>query len=45
MLWDDNKISIDGSTDLSNSANQISRFKAAGWHAQTIDGHDHDEIE
>ena len=45
VLWDDNKISIDGSTGLSNSANQISRFKAAGWHTQTIDGHDHDEIE
>ena len=45
VLWDDNKISIDGSTGLSNSANQISRFKAAGWHTQTINGHDHDEIE
>ncbi|MDC1296423.1 transketolase, partial [Pseudomonadota bacterium] len=45
VLWDDNKISIDGSTGLSNSANQISRFKAAGWHTQTIDGHDHDQIE
>ena len=38
-------ISIDGSTNLSNSANQISRFKAAGWHTQAIDGHNHNEIE
>jgi transketolase len=45
VLWDDNKISIDGSTGLSNSANQIARFKAAGWHTQIIDGHNHDEIE
>ena len=45
VLWDDNNISIDGSTNLSNSANQISRFKAAGWHTQTIDGHNHNEIE
>ena len=44
VLWDDNNISIDGSTNLSNSANQISRFKAAGWHTQVIDGHNHNEI-
>ena len=45
VLWDDNNISIDGSTNLSNSANQIQRFKAAGWHTQVIDGHNHQEIE
>ena len=45
VLWDDNQISIDGSTNLSNSANQISRFKAAGWHTQSIDGHNYLEIE
>ena len=45
VLWDDNQISIDGSTNLSNSANQISRFKAAGWHTQSIDGHNYQEIE
>ena len=45
VLWDDNNISIDGSTNLSNSANQIQRFKAAGWHTQVIDGHNHEEIE
>ena len=45
VLWDDNKISIDGSTDLSNSSNQINRFKAAGWHTQIIDGHNHDDIQ
>ena len=45
VLWDDNNISIDGSTDLSNSSNQVLRFKAAGWHTQVIDGHDHKKIE
>jgi transketolase len=45
VFWDDNKISIDGSTDLSNSSNQINRFKAAGWQTQTIDGHNHDDIQ
>ena len=44
VLWDDNAISIDGGTDLSTSMSQIQRFRAAGWHVQTIDGHNHDEI-
>lgn len=44
VLWDDNAISIDGSTGLSTSTNQIQRFRAAGWHVQSIDGHDHDAI-
>ncbi|XDZ64834.1 transketolase [Alphaproteobacteria bacterium LSUCC0684] len=44
VFWDDNSISIDGGTDLSTSTNQIARFRAAGWHVQSIDGHDHDAI-
>ncbi len=44
VFWDDNKISIDGSTNLSNSSNQIARFKAAGWHTQIIDGHNYFDI-
>ena len=44
VLWDDNAISIDGGTDLSTSMSQIQRFRAAGWHVQTIDGHNHEEI-
>src|SRR5580700_7330924 len=31
VLWDDNHISIDGSTGLSTSDNQLERFTAAGW--------------
>ncbi len=44
LLWDDNKITIDGSTDVSTSMDQQARFLAAGWHVQTIDGHDKDSI-
>ncbi len=44
VLFDDNKISIDGSTDLTVSDDQAARFAAAGWHVQAIDGHDPDEI-
>lgn len=44
VFWDDNSISIDGGTELSTSTNQLMRFRAAGWHVQAIDGHDHDAI-
>ncbi|MEO1543925.1 MAG: transketolase, partial [Pseudomonadota bacterium] len=40
VLFDDNSISIDGSTSLSTSDDQIARFNAAGWNTMAIDGHD-----
>jgi len=40
VLYDDNHISIDGSTDLSFSDNAIERFAGYGWHTQRADGHD-----
>jgi transketolase len=40
VLFDDNEISIDGSTSLSCSDDQLTRFKASGWSARRIDGHD-----
>jgi transketolase len=40
VLFDDNEISIDGSTSLSCSDDQLARFKASGWSACRIDGHD-----
>ncbi|WP_052637343.1 transketolase [Pseudorhizobium banfieldiae] len=40
VLWDDNEISIDGATSLSTSMNQLERFRAAGWDAEAVDGHD-----
>lgn len=44
-LYDSNQISIDGSTDITFTEDVAKRFEAYGWHIQTIDGHDHDEIE
>lgn len=45
VLWDDNSISIDGSTDLATSEDMGMRFEAAGWHVQAVDGHDPEAIE
>ena len=44
VLFDDNGISIDGPLSLSDSADQVKRFEAAGWSATRIDGHDPDAI-
>jgi transketolase len=43
-FWDNNSISIDGAIGLAVSDNQIERFRASGWHALEIDGHDTDAI-
>src|SRR5437588_1433454 len=40
VLFDDNEISIDGATSLSCSDDQLLRFRASGWSAYRIDGHD-----
>jgi len=40
LLWDDNQITDDGSTDLSISENVAERFRVAGWHVIELDGHD-----
>ncbi len=39
VLWDDNNISIDGAIDISDSTDQIARFKASGWKTIAVDGH------
>ena len=44
VLFDDNSISIDGPTDMAVSDDQVARFKACGWNAVRIDGHDADAI-
>ncbi|MGQ4273483.1 transketolase [Terrihabitans sp. B22-R8] len=44
VFWDDNRISIDGATSLSDSSDQIARFKAANWNTLQVDGHDPDAI-
>ncbi|GGF44695.1 transketolase [Azorhizobium oxalatiphilum] len=40
VLWDDNRISIDGPTSLSGSTDQQARFAASGWTTLAVDGHD-----
>lgn len=45
VLWDDNEISIDGPTDLSESTDVLKRFEAAGWAVSRVDGHDHAAID
>jgi transketolase len=44
VLWDDNHITIDGSTDLSTSENIPARYEASGWHVVRCDGHDTADI-
>jgi transketolase len=45
-LYDDNHISIDGSTDLSFTEDVAKRFEAYHWHVQTIaDGNDLEVID
>jgi len=44
VLYDDNGISIDGPTSISDSVDQIKRFKSAGWAAELIDGQDQKAI-
>lgn len=40
VLWDDNKITIDGAVDLSSSEDVRARYEATGWHVVSCDGHD-----
>ena len=44
VLWDDNRITIDGSTDLSTSEDVAARYVATGWHVESCDGHDFADI-
>lgn len=45
-LYDDNQISIEGSTDLAFTEERCERFAAYGWHVQKLeDGNDLDAIE
>ncbi|HYD38221.1 MAG TPA: transketolase, partial [Allosphingosinicella sp.] len=43
-FWDDNRITIDGSTDLSRSEDTLARYAASGWHVAECDGHDFADI-
>jgi transketolase len=45
VFWDDNRITIDGATTLSTSEDIPARYHASGWHVESCDGHDFDDIE
>ena len=44
VLFDDNDTTIDGRATLAETGDQIARFKAAGWAARKIDGHNYGQI-
>ena len=44
VLWDDNKITIDGDTALSTSEDIPARYRASGWDVFSCDGHDFVDI-
>ena len=45
-IWDDNRITIEGGTDLSTSTDQGARFASYGWHVLHVeDGNDVDAID
>jgi len=44
VLWDDNRITIDGGTGLSTSEDIEARYAAYGWHVVRCDGHDPADI-
>lgn len=44
LLWDDNRITDDGSTELSISEDVAERCRVAGWHVVEVDGHDMEAV-
>jgi transketolase len=45
FLYDDNGITIEGSTELTFSSEDVEkRFEAYGWHTLRVDGHNQEEI-
>lgn len=40
VLYDDNRVTIDGPTSLTFSEDVRARFAAQGWHVQAVDGED-----
>jgi transketolase len=45
VLWDDNNITIDGSTDLSRNEDVVARHQATQWHTCECDGLDSDGVD
>ena len=45
LIYDSNRITIEGSTDLSISENIRMRFESQAWEVLEVDGHNYDEID
>jgi len=45
VLWDDNRITIDGAVSLSSSEDIPARYRASGWHVVACDGHDMADVD
>ncbi len=46
VLYDDNEVTIDGSTELAFTEDRLLRYEALGWHTVgPIDGHDFEAVE
>ncbi len=45
VIFDDNRVTIDGITELSTSEDECKRFEAYGWHTIHCDGHDFASID
>jgi len=45
VMWDDNNITIDGSTDLSRNEDVVARHQAAQWHTCECDGLNADDVD
>jgi transketolase len=44
VLFDDNNTTIDGEATISETGDQLARFKAYGWAVKAVDGHDHAKV-
>lgn len=44
LVYDDNRITIDGATSLAFSEDVAKRFEAAGWITDHVDGHDRSAV-
>ncbi len=44
VLWDDNRITIDGSTSLSRNEDVMARYAASAWHTVECDGLDSGKV-
>lgn len=45
VLFDDNAVTIDGGTEMSDNTDQCARFEASGWVTKKVDGHDAADVE